>query len=371
MRLPAKGGGVLLAFLSCALAGSVRADALDEVALRSLGDRKVPGASLAIMRQGGISGVRTYGTLKAGGVERVNAETLFQAASISKPVTAMAVLRLVQDQRLGLDQDVNEILRSWKLPENRFTGSKKVTVRGILSHTAGVTVSGFPGYRNGDPLPSLIQILSGAPPANTPPIVVDVEPGSLSRYSGGGYTILHLLVVEQTGRSFPDALKAMVFEPLEMTRSTFEQPLPERLSGNVAQGHDRAGVTVDGSWHVYPELAPDGLWTTPRDLARFALEVGKSLRGESNRVLDQEPARLMVTRQLAGADRGFGLGFEVNGSGESFRFRFDGSNRGYRCRLVFYPDAGEGAVIMTNGGRGDEVIVDLMRQLRSDYKWPL
>jgi CubicO group peptidase (beta-lactamase class C family) len=323
------------------------------------------------MRHGVITSVRTYGTLKAGGVQAVDAETLFQAASISKPVTAMAVLRMVQDGRIGLDQNVNEILRSWKLPENGLTTSKKATIRGILSHTAGVTVGGFPGYRDGDPLPTLIQILDGVAPANTPPIVVDIEPGNVSRYSGGGYTVLHLLVVEQTGRSFPDALKGTVFEPLEMTQSTFEQPLPQRLSGNVAQGHDRAGEVVAGGWHVYPEIAPDGLWSTPRDLARFALEVARSLRGESNRVLDQERTRLMVTRQLAGPDRGFGLGFEVNGSEESFRFRFDGSNRGYRCRLVFYPNLGAGAIIMTNGGRGDEVIVDLMQQLRSDYAWPL
>jgi CubicO group peptidase (beta-lactamase class C family) len=350
-----------------AFAGRLRADALDDVAVRSLADRKVPGASVAIIRSGALAVTRCYGTLKAGGTEPVDADTLFQAASISKPVTAMAVLRLVQEGRFGLDQDINEILRSWKVPGNRFTAAHSVTVRAILSHTAGLTVGGFPGYRIGDPLPTLTQILSGTPPASTPAIEVDVEPGTLYRYSGGGYTILHLLVAEQSGKAFPVALKGMVLSPLEMTRSTFEQPLPERLVGNVAAGHDRSGAAVKGGWHVYPELAPDGLWSTPTDLAKLAIEVDRSLRGESNRVLNPELTRFMVTRGLGA----HGLGFEVNGEGPSLRFRHDGSNRGYRCRLVFYPELREGAVLMTNGGRGDEVIVDLMRELRSQYGWPL
>jgi CubicO group peptidase (beta-lactamase class C family) len=346
--------------------GKLRADALDDVALRSLADHKVPAASLAIVRNGAIRFTRVYGTLVAGGSEPVNAQTLFQAASISKPVTAMAVLRLAQEGRYGLDQDINELLHSWKVPGNGFTGVHPVTVRAILSHTVGVTVGGFPGYRIGEPLPTLAQILDGVPPANTPAIAVDVEPGTVYRYSGGGYTILHLLVVERSGKTFADALKELVLAPLEMTESTFEQPLPERLARNAAAGHNRTGAAVEGGWHVYPELAPDGLWSTPTDLAKLAVEVDKSLRGDSSRVLNPAMTRLMVTRGLGA----HGLGFEVNGEGRASRFRHDGSNRGYRCRLVYFPVLAEGAVIMTNGGRGDEVIVDLRRELRSEFDWP-
>jgi CubicO group peptidase (beta-lactamase class C family) len=345
------------------LACNTFADKVDDAMLRSLAEREVPGASVAIIRNGTVS-ARTYGTLEKGGSAKVNPDTLFQAASISKPLTAMATLRLVQEGRLSLDQDINEILSGWKLPQDSFHA--RVTIRMILSHTAGITVGGVPGYKVGEPLPNLIQILNGVPPANTPPIVVDTEPGTKYRYSGGGYIVLQQLLSEKSHLPFSEFMNRTLLSPLQMTRSDYAQPLSTDLVTNAATGHDRQGHPVEGRWHIYPELAPAGLWTTPTDLAKFALEVGASLNGKADHILKPEMARLMVTSVLGP----HGLGLEAHNEGKAFRFRHDGANRGYRCRLLFYPNLGEGVVIMTNGGRGDEVIVDVMQALRSEYSWP-
>jgi CubicO group peptidase (beta-lactamase class C family) len=344
---------LLLTF--CAQAATV-----DDAVQRSLKKHNVPAASIAVVRNGSIEFKRAYG-------EKVSAETLFQAASISKPVTAMAALHMVQEKHFGLDQNVNELLKRWKLPENQFTKSSSVTVRRLLSHTGGIGVSGFPGYQPGVPLPTLMQILDGVPPSNTPPIRVDLKPGTVYRYSGGGYTILRLLLEDTTGQAFSELMHNVVLGPLQMTHSTFAQPLPSELASHAAVGHDRReGAPIPGGWNVYPELAPDGLWTTPEDLAKFAIELWRALRGESERVLNREMARQMITKQLDD----YALGLEVHNEGRAFRFRHDGGNRGYRCRLLFYPELGEGVVIMTNGGGGDEVIPDVMQALRSEYGWP-
>ena len=346
--------------------GAVSAADLDDAVLQSLEEHKVPSASIAVVRNGTVVLSRGYGVAGLERRTKATPDTLFQAASISKPVTAMAVLRMAQDGRFGLDSPINDLLKSWKVPENSFTAAKKVTVRQLLSHTAGISVSGFPGYEAGAALPNLTQILKGVPPASTPPIVVEAEPGSAYRYSGGGYTILRLLLEETGGAGFTDLMRKMVLTPVGMTHSTFAQPLPPELAKDAASAVDSRERPVPGGWNVYPELAPDGLWTTPTDLAKFAIEVWRSLRGEPNRVLNRETARLMLTRQLGD----YALGFEVHNEGKAFRFKHDGGNRGFRCRLLFYPDLGDGVAIMTNGGRGDEVIVDVMRALRAEYGWP-
>ena len=180
----------------------------------------VPGVSVAVIRNGKILWARGFGVTKLGGAP-VTENTVFQAGSISKPVTAMAVMHLVQAGRLNLDTDINTYLKSWKVPENEFTAQKKVTLRGLLSHTAGVTVHGFPGYASGATVPTLVQVLNGETPANTPAIRVDTTPGTLWRYSGGGYVITQQMLLDVTGQSFPAFMHATVLGPLGMTHSTY------------------------------------------------------------------------------------------------------------------------------------------------------
>ena len=326
----------------------------------------VPGVSVAVIHDGKLAWARGYGVRRRGSSDSVTTSTIFQAASISKPVAAFGALRLVRQGRLSLDDDVNRQLGSWKVPRDAASGDRPVTLRGLLSHSAGVTVHGFPGYGSGMPIPSLREILEGAGPANSPPIRVDIPPGSQSRYSGGGYVILQQLIEDATGQGFAQVMHQLVLEPVGMTSSAFDQPLPLAHARRAASAHDWRGKVVEGERHAYPELAAAGLWTTPSDLARFALAIRRAWAGESDSLLDQATARAMLTEVLGGTGLGVGLG----GSGRDFRFMHGGSNRGFRSYLVMYPERGEGVVVMTNGDEGSALAAEIVRSVARAFDWP-
>jgi CubicO group peptidase (beta-lactamase class C family) len=336
-----------------------------------IGDRmkalKVPGISVAFFDHGHVVWTRGYGFADLARKKRVTPETLFQAASISKPGTALAALHLVREGKLSLDQNVNEKLRTWKIPENKFTAEQKVTLRRILSHSAGLTVHGFPGYAAREPLPTIVEILNGEKPANTSPIRVDVVPGSIWRYSGGGYVVAQLLLTDVTGTPFPQLLKDLVLRPAGMTHSTYEQPLPKNLWILAATPYRPNGKAVKGGWHTYPEMAAAGLWTTPSDLARMAIEVQKEYAGKSSRILSQAMARQMLTRQKDD----WGLGFGLANSGATLRFGHGGGNEGFRCDLQAYAaGSGQGIAIMTNSDNGGELMTEYERAVAKEYDWP-
>jgi CubicO group peptidase (beta-lactamase class C family) len=253
----------------------------------------VPGVSIAVIHGGKLEWARGFGVTKIGGPP-VTAETLFQAASISKPVTTLAVLRLVQSGKLDLDTDVNHYLKSWKLPANEFTQGAKVTLRELLTHSAGVTVHGFRGYEASEAIPSLMQVLDGEPPANNAAIRVDMTPGKTWRYSGGGFVIVQQVLSDVIGIPFPKLMHDLVLGPLGMEHSTYQQPLPPELLAQAATPYRADGTAVPGGPHVYPELAPAGLWTTPSDLARFAIGIQQALSGKSRRVLSRATAGDML-----------------------------------------------------------------------------
>ena len=257
---------------------------------------KVPGLSIAVVDNFQIVWAKAYGFIEAGSTVPVTPQTLFQAGSISKPVAATGALYLVQQGKLSLDEDVNQKLKTWKVPENEFTQDKKVTLRRLMSYTAGLTVHGFPGYDVNDPVPTLVQIFNGEKPANTAPIRVDYVPGTQARYSGGGVTIEQQLMMDVTGKPFPALMREIVLDRIGMTASSYEQPLPEGQAAMTASGTYLDGKVVHGRWHLYPEMAAAGLWTTPTDLSKFAIEIALSKHGKSNRVLSQEMTREMLTQ---------------------------------------------------------------------------
>lgn len=327
---------------------------------------KVPGVSMAFFDHGQIVWTRSYGLADVSSKKPVTPDTLFQAASISKPVTALAALRLVQQGKLNLDENVNLKLKAWKVPENEFTSTEKVTIRRILSHSAGLTVHGFPGYAAGKPVPTILQILNGEKPANSDPILVDVVPGTLWRYSGGGYVVLQLLLTEVTGQPFPKLMHDLVLQPIGMTHSTFDQPLPKNLWPQAATPYRANGHPVEGGWHTYPEMAPAGLWTTPSDLARLAIEVQAEYEGKSSKVLNQATAREMLKHQTAN----WGLGFGLENPGAKPSFSHGGGNEGFRCYLFAYTDSGQGLAIMTNSDSGGELMNEILRSVAHEYGWP-
>lgn len=259
-----------------------------DTGLSSITDRMaelgVPAVSVAVIHDGRIDWARAWGLADVESGREATPETLFQAASMSKPLAALLALVLADEGVVSIDADVNESLRSWKVPANEFTAKQPVTLRGLLSHTAGVTVHGFPGYAPGTEIPTPVQVLDAEPPTNTAPIRVDTEPGTLWRYSGGGYTIAQQMLEDVTGVPYATLLQQRVLEPLGMSSSTSEQPLPARLHERAATAYRSNGSAVRGRFHTYPEMAAAGLWTTPSDYARFALAIQRSLRGEAGTI---------------------------------------------------------------------------------------
>ncbi|NNM32424.1 MAG: serine hydrolase [Gemmatimonadetes bacterium] len=327
----------------------------------------VPGVSIAVIDEGRIVVAKGYGLADLAEERAVTATTLFQAASISKPVAALGALRLVEEGRLSLDGPVNEALVGWQVPDSELTRDSAVSLRGLLTHTAGMTVWGFPGYPRGAELPTVEQILDGVAPANTDPVRVWRDPGTGFRYSGGGYTVMQKAVEDAAGRPFAEYLADAVLDPAGMSESTFAQPLPQERWSRAARGHRGDGAEVEGEWHRYPELAAAGLWTTPSDLARLAIEVQQSLAGESNRILSREMTEALLTPE---PHIGWGLGFELRGEGEEQVFLHTGSNAGFKSSLVAYARRGQGVVVMTNGDQGASLAAEIVRAVASAYQWP-
>ena len=328
----------------------------------------VPGVSIAVIKDFNIVATYAYGVADAEAGTPVTAETMFQAASISKPVAAMVSLKAVQNGRFMLDQDVNTILKSWKVPEGSFTTDRHVTPRSLMSHTSGTGDGfGFPGYAPGTTLPTIPQILDGVqPPSNLRPVRLERPPLTGFKYSGGAVMIQQLALTDAVGKPFGELAREWVLDPIGMTNSTFEQPLGQGREKQAARAHSRTGERMGDPWHTYPEQAAAGLWTTPTDLAKFAIEVQLSLHGKSNRVLSATTVREMVTPVGVGP---FAVGFQIGKEGEGWYFMHGGSNWGFQCDLIAHRLNGYGAVIMTNSDSGGALIPRLRRLIQQEYKW--
>ncbi|MFN8443526.1 MAG: serine hydrolase domain-containing protein [Caldilineaceae bacterium] len=326
----------------------------------------VPGVSVAIIHDNRIAWAKGYGYVNADTGVPVTPDTRFYAASISKPVTAMATLALVADSVLALDEDVNRKLIGWHVPDNEFTTTEKVTVRRLLSHSAGIYAGFYHGYEVDEPMPMLPQLLHGEPPSNSGAVYVQFTPGSRTEYSGSGYWVLQQLLEDVTSRSFADLLQATIFDKVGMTHSTFHSPLPEHHARVSASGHKSDGQPCAERSSRFPALADGGLWSTPSDLARFLIEVQLSAQGQSNRVLSPAMSRLMVTEEL----EQHSLGLHIFGQGDALRISHGGSGEAFLCLMAAFPAHGHGAVVMTNGANGWGLIMELFRSLAEVYDWP-
>jgi CubicO group peptidase (beta-lactamase class C family) len=325
----------------------------------------VPGVSIAYIHDGRIAWARGFGVTRIGGPP-VTPTTLFQAASISKALTATVVLNLAQFGKFDLDTDVNAYLKSWKVPENAFTAKEKVTIRRLLSHAAGVSIHGFQGYAAGAPVPTLIQVLDGAGPANSTAVRVIATPGSAWSYSGGGFEILQLLLQDATGEPFPQLMRGIVFDTLGMDHSTFEQPLPAEMAADAATPYYASGAPVPGGAHTYAEDAAAGLWTTPSDLARWVIAMQRAISARSNYLLFPSTAREMVTDVGLGH---WGLGVALAGPPDHPMFGHGGSNAGFQSLMEAFDD-GDGVVIMTNSDAGYLLCWQIFLTVAAEYGWP-
>lgn len=325
---------------------------------------KVPGISIAVINRGEIEWARGYGLANVAEGIPVTEHTRFQAASISKPVTAIAALYLVQAGNLSLDENINQRLTTWKLPDNAFTAQRKVTLRALLSHTAGIGVHGYLGYPEGQPMPTLLQILDGELPANSAPVRVENTPDSAWKYSGGGYEIVQLLLTETSQEQFDKFAKRVVLDKLGMHESSFT--LPTAWEPLASRAYLADGSPVTGKWHRYPEMAAASLWSTPSDLARLAIEIQKSLVGQSNKVLSQKMTMEMLTPGIETFGLGLFLGEETD---KHKSFRHSGGAWGFRNMMFAYNSTGQGAVVMTNSDNGGQLVEEVLHAIAHEYGW--
>jgi len=327
----------------------------------------VPGVSIAVIKDFKIHWAKGHGIADLENGAKVDTDTLFQAGSVSKPVAAMAILKAVQDRMFSLDDDINHVLRSWKLPDGPLTKDCRVTPRMLASHTSGLGDGfGFPGYDPADPLPTVVQILNGQPPSNVGPVLLERPPLSAMKYSGGGSTILQLALSDVIQQPFPQILRDYVIDPIEMTNSAYEQPLSSMREQNAARSHDSGGRSMGEKWRVYPELFAAGLWTTPTDLAKFAVEVQMSAQGRSNRVLSKSTVQEMLNPVGIGD---FAVGFRIERRGQGWYMHHAGVNRGFMCLLVAHKLRGYGLAVMTNSMSGQAVIDGIRERVERVYEW--
>lgn len=339
-------------------------------------DYKVPGVSVAYVYQEELAWAQGYGLVEAGGEKQVTDETIFQAASISKPVTAMIALHLVEAGLLDLDADANNFLQSWKIPESKYTQARRggtppmVTLRGLLAHSAGLNIRGYTGYTSDRQLPTLQQILKGEPPANSKPVRVMRKPGKAYKYSSGGYLVVQQMIEDVTGRPLADLAKEIIFDKLGMVNSTFDSRLPQVYLPQAATAHRRTGAPVPGNWHIYPEQAAASLWTTPSDLARLIVQILKSYKNESNLVLSAEMTHQMLTPQVnIGLNWDCGLAFNIVQKDGMTRLGHPGWNVGFHSIMLGCLETGQGLIWMTNGENGRNLGLEISRGLAEIVRW--
>lgn len=339
----------------------------EDLPLYSLEERmehyNVPGVSIAVVEDGKLQWAKGYGVANTETDNPVTSATLFQAGSISKPVAALAALKLWEDGRLDLDTDVNTYLKGWKVPDTIYTKDEKVTLRRLLTHTAGVTVHGFPGYAASDAFPDIIQVLNGE--GNTPPILIDTIPGTLWRYSGGGYTIMQKVIEDVSGQSLEAYMRDHILPELGMGASTYQQPLGSKYALQGSAAFNSEGEQVEGLWHNYPEQAAAGLWTTPTDLANYCIQIQEIYEGKEGGLLTKNTVEAMLTKHQGD----WGLGPALQKEGDSLLFGHGGKNKGFSNNMLAFAHQGKAMIVMTNADRGVDLMGEVMRAVSAQYGW--
>jgi CubicO group peptidase (beta-lactamase class C family) len=325
----------------------------------------VPGVSIAVIKDYKIHWIKHYGVTDKETGLAVDAKTLFQAGSISKPVAAYAALKYVELKKLALDEAVNNKLVEWKIPDNEFANKLPVALKHLLNHSAGVTVHGFGGYPTGVPVPTVIQVLNGVIPANSAAVRVDMQPETQYRYSGGGYTVMQKLVSDVAWQDYPQAMQTLVLGPIGMTQSTYEHPLPAAKLKYAAAGYLPNQSPVVGKRHTCPEMAAAGLWTTAEDLAKFVIDVQLAVKEDKGKVLSQSMTNKMLTPFVSDH---VGLGFFIEQKNNETYFRHGGWDEGFSADLIAHISRDYGVVIMTNSNH-PAFIDELKNSVASYYKW--
>jgi len=324
----------------------------------------VTGVSIAVVHDFKLDWVKGYGWADLSENRPVTDKTLFQAASISKSLNGVGLLKLAQDGKLDLNTDINQYLTSWKFPYDSVSKGKPITVATLLSHTAGLTIHGFPGYTRGDSIPSIPQILDGQRPANTEAVRSFTVPGARAIYSGGGITVSQLVVMDVTQQPYDEFMQKNVLNPMGMTGSSFSQPPFSTDSSLLSTGYRADGTPVKGKYNIYPEQAAAGLWTNPTDLSRYIIETALSYNGKSGKVLTPEYTKMRLEPVMEEA----AAGVFVTRKDSGYYFSHGGANEGFTCYYVGDVITGNGMVIMTNSSNGS-LTSEVANSVATVYGW--
>lgn len=323
---------------------------------------QVPGISIAVVHDGELRWAKGFGIADSRAATPVIQDTLFQAGSISKPIAALAIIKLVAQGKVQLDADVDQYLTGWSVPKNSFTDKTPLTLRHLLTHTGGVTVHGFPGYTDSD-FPSTNEVLNGE--GNTANIRVDTQPGTQWRYSGGGYTIMQKVVEDVTDGSFEQFVDSEILAPLGMSNSTYQQPLARKMGMSVSAAYDHEGNIIAGGWHHYPEKAAAGLWTTPTDIAKYIIHMQQ--RKDESLPLNQHMVSQILTQHMGN----WGLGPELETVNDTALFSHGGKNAGFTNHFFATTEVGSGVVVMANGDNANNLINEIELTISDYYGWDL
>ena len=357
-------GLLFLAFSNSCFAQTKSVSSLDVELINAMKTYKVPAVGYAIIDQNKIVQANT---LSIDPKITVTVNSLFQAASISKSVSAFGALKLVSEKKLDLNEPLNLKLTTWKIPTNALNEKNPVVLKQVLSMTSGLSVSGFPGYSQGEVLPTRTQVLDGKPPSKTPPIRVFYKPGSRYFYSGGGFEVLEQWMEDTTAQNFSTWMKNEILNPLQMTHSLFQYPLEKETALKVVPGYYADGTEIKNGWYNYAIASAGGLWSTPIDLAKFAIGISNAYSGKDNSLVNQVVAKQMLTRQK---NTDYGLGVVVDGQEKELNFRKGGHNTGYHNQLILFPNTGQGMVVMTNSENGEAIINYIIPLVAKINHWP-
>jgi len=325
---------------------------------------QINGVSIAVIHNYKIEWAKGYGLADIHEERLVTDHTLFQAASITKSINAIGALKLVQEGKLDLNVDINQYLTSWKFPYDSSSKGKKITLKNLLNHTGGLTVSGFPGYLLNDTLPTLIQVLNGQKPSKTPAVRSEFEPGFKYQYSGGGSCISQLIIMDVTHMPYSKYMLQNVLKPLQMDESFIIQPPPADRKNDLATGYYKDGREVEGKYLVYPELGAAGLWTNPTDLCKYIIETQLSYQGKSSKVLSPEMTRLRLTPFIDYS----ALGVFIEKKGNSTYFLHSGGNTGFMSEYWGDLNNGNGVVVMLNSDNRT-IIQEIVNSVAFVYQW--
>lgn len=324
---------------------------------------RVPGVSIAFIENGNISWQKTYGYSNLQDSLPVTTKTLFNGASLSKPVAAMAALNLSEKGFIDLNEDVNAYLKNWKIPENKFTEEQKVTLKRLIGHTAGIINYVPQPYSLNDNSPNLVQMLSGTKPSVDLPASVIYVPGEQRKYSNPGYTIIQKMIEDVSDKNFESVIEEIIFKPSEMYDSSFEQPLPQNLLEKTATGYSK---DLKGyPYKLFPWKAAGGIWTTPTDLGKFIITLLEDYHSNKNIILSKKMADSVFQKK---SER-LGFGKLFSPVKQDLLFEHWGSSPGFTCYMVASLNKKQGVVIMTNSDNGTILLSYIARSVAQEYNW--